>query len=50
MTKDWMILDFDNNSNIKSLPESNILIEDLESGLKKTFHLLPKNQIIKFLY
>jgi hypothetical protein len=34
MTKDWMILDFDKKFNIKSLPESNILLDDLELGDK----------------
>ena len=37
MTKDWMILDFDKNSNINSIPESNILLDDLELGHKNHF-------------
>jgi hypothetical protein len=35
MNKDWMFLDFDKNSNIKSIPESNILLDDLELGDKQ---------------
>ena len=37
MTKEWVILDIDRNYNIQSIPESNILLENLELGNIKTY-------------